>query len=721
MKYPKTAQIYTALLIGTVLLPAIILTKYFGMFAPQKIVPFELIIEALLPVYFYLLYKNKTLRPDLKKTGLIIFLTFFAWTLLSSLFGVDLINSFFGNTRRYGGLIFQTHLVLFVVYLLTAFKYRPRLFNKIAKVSVLVVVLISLYGIFEWFGFIEVQYSMWADRAISTLGNPIFFASYLVIPFVLSLNLLVQEKKKWIYGISTSVILFGFYITRTRGVYMGLGLGIIVGLFLYFVLNKSAKTKKTIIVSLIAIIFLSSTFLALQKDIAIQMINKFGNSGQDRIRYWKIATEVIHDAPLFGVGYENYYRLAEKYYTVEFYEGEGEFVDKPHNQFLETFATSGIPGSVLYIALFVVLVKILLTSYRDKNISLAEVSIFSGGLVAYHIQNFFVFDTVSASILYSLFVAYLLSLEQSNKDEHQELKIYPNKIIIILSIAFPMLIFSGYHLQSLREFYSIEQSRNAKTPQESIKKMSISESNYFNFDEAARAAEYSDMMIRSVGVRMLNDELYNQILEKAEKSYNKALYRHSKRGEFYFQLGNVYMMHALATGIQISEQKIEYINKAIELMPGRIEPKITLVNILDINGQREEAIKKAQVILSEAPNSKKITWTIAILYLKDDQTDEAAKYALQALRQGVLPNSSIELMRFFDYYVDKNEIGKAIGFVQRAIEVEPNNNTLMPKLAAAYAANGQTEKAIETAREFIKKNPSEKEGGEAFISQLLNK
>jgi O-antigen ligase/tetratricopeptide (TPR) repeat protein len=721
MKGKKLIQLYTWLLVSAVLVPVIIFSKQLGVFSPQKVILFEIIIEALIPVYIFLLVNRKELRPNLKKAGVIVLLTIFAWTLVSSFLGVDILNSLFGNTRRYGGLIFQLHLVLFIFYLLAAFKLKPHFFKKTAKASIGIAVLVSIYGILESLGFITVHNSVSLPRASSTFGNPIFFASYLFIPLTFSILFLIKEKMKWPYLISLLIILLGLYSAGTRGAYVGLIAGFSVGALSLLALNRNKKIQKVSLVVISTIILLSTTFFIFQSSTQKRATNFSVSSIKDRLRYWDIATKVIYEAPIFGVGNENFYRLAEKYYKYDFYDGEGVFVDKPHNQFLETFATTGIPGAVLYLVFFGILIKLIFQRFLRKEISLSEMAVLLGGLVAYHVQNAFVFTTVSAAIMFSLFVAYLLSFEQDFKKTHSLTGLSAGKSVLISSVLFPVILICIFHQGVIADLHSIEKSKKAPTTQLSLEQISRSQKTWFHFDNAAIAAEYSDIMVSGIGSRVSNEELYNKLLLGAEQYYKSAIRQHPNRGELYYHLSRAYMMRALATGGVVNDKEIKYLEKAIELMPERIEPRIVGVDILDINGNREGAIVEAHNIYNQTPLNPNASWTLAVLYLKDGDDNKAAQYGLEALDNGISPNSSIELMHFFNYYIDKNELNTAVRFVKRAIETESQNLQLLTQLAATYAANGQTEKAIETAKKYIEKNPSEKESGQAFINQLLNK
>ena len=324
-------------------------------------------------------------------------------------------------------------------------------------------------------------------------------------------------------------------------------------------------------------------------------------------------------------------------------------------------------------------------------------------------------------MIYVFLLSYILSKEQGVLPEKFKLNNNFDWRVTGAAIVVPAVLIFVLHYPALKQFHTIEKSRTASTPQSSIQQMQKLESNNFIFDHAQIGREYSEIMIRSIGARIQNDQLYDELSEKAEDAYNKSIARHPKRGEYHLHLGEVYVMHAVATGGKITDKQIEPINKARELMPERIDPKLSIVDIVEINEGLDKAIEMTIELHKLTTSNRWVSWTLAVLYLKNNQTDVGAPYALEAVKDSAHPNSSIELMRFFNYYVDKNEIKNAIRFVVRAIEVEPTNHDLLPQLAAAYAANGQTEKAIETAEKYIEKNPSEKESGKAFINQLLNK
>src|SRR6185369_16632465 len=119
-----------------------------------------------------------------------------------------------------------------------------------------------------------------------------------------------------------------------------------------------------------------------------------------RLVQWGVALRGFKDHPLFGVGPENYYIIANKYYNPAIYQFDRSWFDKPHNYLIEVLVTDGALGFTVYLAILVLIAVAFYKGYKSGFLSLMEFVILLAALLAYQIQNLTVFDTVPASLAF---------------------------------------------------------------------------------------------------------------------------------------------------------------------------------------------------------------------------------------------------------------------------------------------------------------------------------
>jgi hypothetical protein len=115
-----------------------------------------------------------------------------------------------------------------------------------------------------------------------------------------------------------------------------------------------------------------------------------------RLISWKAAYLDFSNHPILGVGHGNYAAIFDKYFDPKFYDySPGEtYFDRAHNNIVDIVSTSGLLGLLAYLSIFVAVFYYLIKSYRQKKISSWQISVLSGLIVAYFVQNLAVFDSL---------------------------------------------------------------------------------------------------------------------------------------------------------------------------------------------------------------------------------------------------------------------------------------------------------------------------------------
>lgn len=291
--------------------------------------------------------------------------------------------SLWGSYQRWQGT--YTTLSYIAIFLITSYVLRTReQLDRLITVIILVSLPISLYGFMQHYRLDPVP---WAGevawRVISTLGNPIFVAAYLIMVVPLTLGRLVRSfssllanKERGIFSstlagcylLLLALQLICIVFTQSRGPFIGL----MAGLFFFFLLLAVSKGKKGLalmtvsvaieLLLLFAILNLSNSPLAPIKE--MPYIGRLGRifemesgTGQTRLLTWKGVGDLITADPvrmIIGHGPESMYVAFNRYFPTGLaeYAARGVTFDHSHNETLDVLATMGLIGFIAYLLLF---------------------------------------------------------------------------------------------------------------------------------------------------------------------------------------------------------------------------------------------------------------------------------------------------------------------------------------------------------------------------------
>ncbi|MEK7275652.1 MAG: O-antigen ligase family protein, partial [Candidatus Desantisbacteria bacterium] len=283
-------------------------------------------------------------------------------------------------------------------------------------------------------------------RVSSFFGNPVFYAAYTMMAFLIGMGLYLfsgceriersdSDRKglrgtPWLsifWGICLLVIFCGFCLANTRGCYLGLFGGVIT---FFCLAGKELLSKyriRLIIISLgIFIIFgwyniITTEYSVLKRFSQIYPVSSnegkgasdpssdIGFAGSQRIFIWKTAIEIVKDHPLFGIGIDTLsliYPLYLRDIFPEEYGSMGQVADKTHNDLLDHAVCQGLIGLGVYLWGLLAFFAIAWRFYRysssvDRPIFIAFISFAIGFLI----QNQFSFSIPCISCIIAVLVA----------------------------------------------------------------------------------------------------------------------------------------------------------------------------------------------------------------------------------------------------------------------------------------------------------------------------
>lgn len=200
---------------------------------------------------------------------------------------------------------------------------------------------------------------------IGTMGNANAVASYLAIsfPFILlfSKKYFAIHHNYFVRVMVAAVIVFilcVFILTKSRGALIALMFGLLVFYqdnILHLLQRYNRMIPKKILMAVIFSIMILLPFF-------LYSLNTSSSIG--RIFIWRVSSLMIQEYPLLGIGYGNYpaeyldyqREFFEKHENSDYFDYAAD-VRHAHNEFINTFAETGIWGIVLLILLFIYCLK----------------------------------------------------------------------------------------------------------------------------------------------------------------------------------------------------------------------------------------------------------------------------------------------------------------------------------------------------------------------------
>lgn len=403
--------------------PLVVTSSLFFPYITGKNFFFRIVVDILFGVWVALAILYPDYRP--RRTPLtVVFGLFLIVISLATIFGVSPYHSFWSNFERMEGLVTSIHL--FVLFLIASTVLRTRQdWLTLFYVSVGSTILISFYGLMERAGTIvpggSVGSTGGAARIFSTFGNPIYLATYLLLHFFI-LAYLASDVRSWGLRLAAGAIgifeLYIFFAAGTRGAILGLMAG--AGLSLSALLLAARNT--ILRWGALGVIFLGLAgvgfFYSIRDSAFVDsrpLLNRLvefniaSATVQSRFAIWEMAWEGFKERPVLGWGQENFIIPYAKYYDLHLYGNEPWF-DRVHNMFLEWLVAAGVLGFLAYVVLFGIAFMLLVRLARRGVMSITGAALFAGFLVAYLVQNIFVFDSIITSLLVMLALAFIESV-----------------------------------------------------------------------------------------------------------------------------------------------------------------------------------------------------------------------------------------------------------------------------------------------------------------------
>ncbi len=276
--------------------------------------------------------------------------------LLLSLFSLTVSENFGVSAREFRVVVLES--ALFYLLLREVPRRKEELW-RIVDGLVVAAVIVSLYGLFQYFFTADVITAEGVRRIRGVYGSPNNLSLFLgrVFPLTLAVSLFGAAKhRRLAYGAASLPMLVCLFFTFSRGAWL---LGVPAAV-LFLGLMRGRRAFWAALGGVGAAILALLPLAGLERLTSLMSLQE--GTTQRRLALWKAAVQMIREHPLFGVGLDNFLYQYPRYMFPEAWQEPD--LSHPHNLILDWWTRLGVLGVVALIWLEVAFFKVALRLYR---------------------------------------------------------------------------------------------------------------------------------------------------------------------------------------------------------------------------------------------------------------------------------------------------------------------------------------------------------------------
>lgn len=717
--FPKIIKLILA---ASLVVPILYAKNLLFLFITTKVFTFYFLIELSLILFAVLIYfNNKYFSVNKKNKILAIFTLYFGVKVVSDLLGFSFFKSFWGGYERMMGLFTWIHLFIFLILLISFFKKKKDYF-ALFDVSIATSLFVAFYGLMQKMnigGDFVIHRGI--DRIDSTIGNAAFLASYLIFNIFFAVYLFLQKNDVTWKLYYVFVVLFEsaiLFFTATRGGILGLtvGLGLLLLLNLFLTTNKRVKKYSVAVILLFLVI---STGIYLNRDSDFVQNSKplkriTGMSFSDatvnsRLTLWKKSFQICLERPVFGWGENNINIAIDKYYTEDINE---DWFDSTHSVVFDNLISHGFVGLFVYAYL---LLYLLIYLFKHRKENTVEFLVFSSLLVAYFVQNLFLFDTIVTMTMFLLVVAFIVSINDFDKKISGEKRGYSVFIVIFLIVS--SVVFMFLNTKALRSAHYIAESKrySAVNPIKSIELYDMALKNsFYGFEDIGNVG--GDWIREIFNKKTKFNGNINDLIMLTERSLVKSIERDPLYSKNYLVLSKVFQ-NGREYDDKYIDKSIELLEKAVECSPKRLSIYKGLAQAYYLKGDYGKSIEYLEMASGVSLDPGRIYFEVALVTLVYGDIDGFNERIKKAGNLGYEVQLN-DYLKLANIAIDNNHLQTAIWSYEKAIEIDSSRVDFYAGIATIYKELGNIDKAKEFAYMILEIDQSAKNIVEEFIAGL---
>ncbi len=620
---------------------------------------------------------------------------------LADLLGVNPHESFWSNLERMEGCITILHLALYFMIIKSILRTRND-WKVFFSVALLVSVLISLFPLFFNLDDNSLAFRRQAieygTRVYSTIGNPPFLASYLLIASFAGLILTFHTQKTYLRLLYLmAVVLNGavIYLTATRGAILAGVAGLMIFILMPAYTSRLRILKRalglllvvTIIAAGVLLIFINTDLT--KHDLTISRFASIftSESSRNRIDLWAMAWNGIKERPVLGWGQENFIGI----YTVNpiISMGNQVWIDRAHNIIIEWLINAGALGLISYLAMFGTALFVLRKADRTELLSRGEAEIIFIALVVYFIQNLFTFDTINSYMIFFALLAYIDNHMPDDFQVHSGSKssIDFNETKRYIGVTLAALIcfsFIGYYIN----YKPISQTRqiiriSLSSPENDTYSLLLREVKHAlslnTFGDFYVKKSMMSMSDKIINMQYFDQEGALQFIQASVKELEKEIAVREYDFEFMTQVVKLFNKIAFDEPSFIGHSEM-LINKMKLINPDYLWLNMLLADVYMLKKDYSSAFAMVKEVVSRKPENDEIQFRLALMAIYASRENDL-KEALENVRKIRLSKNSnnnienrpslaiVELNKLYQVYAEMKLYVTALKHLKEIITI----------------------------------------------------
>ncbi|HVW10395.1 MAG TPA: O-antigen ligase family protein [Bryobacteraceae bacterium] len=342
-----------------------------GVFISHDVIP-KLVLLALGAALLLVFYPqwNPGLQALLRRRDARIFLILVAAQIVSLAVSTVLSSqmplSIAGTVWRRFGLIGQISGLVVAVAVASVVASRPVWLTALLRSVTLCGGLASVYGILQYFRidpFLDprlysIDYFGGISRPPATMGHALYFSAYLVpVLFMAAAAAFADPNRTWRLVHAATVVLTGTAIlfSATRSAVLAVIAG--AAWFAWSALRGRGRLSIRYFAAPIVVVLGVAAFILSPAGANLRhRIDQWPSDlGGPRLGMWKECPGLIAQHPIFGEGPDVFAGEFRKVQSAELSRAFPDFYNEtPHNALLDAACAQGLPGAILFIALFAI-------------------------------------------------------------------------------------------------------------------------------------------------------------------------------------------------------------------------------------------------------------------------------------------------------------------------------------------------------------------------------
>jgi Lipid A core - O-antigen ligase and related enzymes len=653
----------------------------------SKQLSFNILTEFLLLIWGVFIWKFPAYRPkkSLMTWGIVAFLIAI---LYSCSYSVDPALSFWGDAERMLGVFHIVHFFFLYLIMISVFKSYED-WQILFGSSIIIATIVSIIGL--------------SGNPYSTIGNTAYVSGYLIFNLYFCALLFYRAGKKawrWFLSIPVILMLWEFTHTHTSGAIIGLGISVLLIIFLIGVLHKNKKIKiaawGTLVVAITALVLIfSQQNAAWFQNSFLKNLTAQKTTFQTRLVSWEAAGKDFHNHPWLGVGFGNYASVFDRYFDAKFYNySRGEtYFDRAHNNLIDIVSTTGVIGLLAYLSIFVAVAIYLLRLIKRKPGDF-EPLILIGLFAAYFIQNLAVFDSLVTYIGLMISLAYIYYLINPETEKVAEKKV-PEFSALVVGLILVLILTNYCNLRPWRTFQGVINGYSAVSAGQVMEGMAIYKTAFADstpLDRDGKTAFINSLIGSANALSKLSVKDQKEVVTYAITLAKENVSNNPQDSLMQLQLAQTYSLaYNLLDSDEYYNNALKAVDAAIAASPERIPVYFMKANILISKQKYDEALMVINSTIEFNPEFPDAYCQLYRVYNIKKDTKNAwvnGDKCIDLNGAETLGMSKDFLTLLNHYYVETKDWNRALVMAKQLTVFQPSNDQAWSLLSEVYGAMG---------------------------------